>query len=351
MNAERERETHTRSRAFTVALAKLLMKLRESPPPTPQDFGLNEIFRHESYVEARPDEQRKLRARSSLFRYDDELLKPFFQTYFESYRTDSGSDFRSHLTGKTVLDFGCFTGGRGVRWAEQYGIKRVCGTDINPIYIKAAGEFAHSKGLPHDYRLLGGDNKLPFDDQSIDTIVSFDVFEHVNDLPEAMRECLRVLKPGGVVFAVFPSYYQPLESHLDLVTRTPALQWIFDGQTLTRAYFEILSERPAQWYKPQQSTSGWEKLPTLNGVTVRMFHRLLDKLPFSVEHVTRTPILTTGKTYNTLRKYFLRPVLGAALRTRFVDDYILDRIAVVLRKPAGNHGSDQGGRGLLSQVR
>ena len=334
MKAEMELDAIPRKGTISVSLAKLLMRLRQSPPPTPQDFGLNEIFRHESYLDAGPNEQREFRTRSSLFRYDDELAKPFFKTYFDGYRTRSGDDFRSQMTGKIVMDFGCFTGGRGVRWAEQYGIQRICGTDINPIYIRAAQEFAESKGIQHDYRVLGPENELPFENESIDTIVSFDVFEHVDDLQKSMHECLRVLRPGGVIFAVFPSYYQPLESHLDLVTRTPALQWIFDGATLTRAYFEILAERPAAWYKPRLSTSGWEKLPTLNGVTTRMFHELVERLPLITEHITRTPILTTGTSYKTFRKYILRPFLGAALRTRLVDDYILDRIAVVLRKPA-----------------
>ena len=320
-----------------MTVAKTFMKLRRSAPPTPQDYGLNEIFRHDSYLNAGLDEQRLIRRQSSLFRYEDELTKPFFQTYFADYRTDSGADFGSHLTGKTVLDFGCFTGGRAVRWAEQYGIELICGTDINPIYIQAAKEFSESKGLKSDFRLLGEANKLPFDDKQIDTIVTFDVFEHVNDLSESIRECLRVLKPGGILFAVFPSYYQPLESHLDLVTRTPALQWLFSGETLSKAYLQILSEDSDEWYKPQLSTSGWEKLPTLNGTTSVAFYGLLEKLPFSIEHVTRTPILTTGKSHQAVRKYFLRPVLGAALRTRFVDDYILDRIAVVLRKHAEKH--------------
>ena len=65
-----------------------------------------------------------------------------------------------------------------------------------------------------------------------------------------------------------------------------------------------------------------------------MFHELVERLPLITEHITRTPILTTGTSYKTFRKYILRPFLGAALRTRLVDDYILDRIAVVLRKPA-----------------
>lgn len=45
-----------------------------------------------------------------------------------------------------------------------------------------------------------------------------------------------MLKPGGRPCVVFPSYCQPLEGHLPLVTRTPAAPWLFGARTLIRAY-------------------------------------------------------------------------------------------------------------------
>ena len=119
---------------------------------------------------------------------------------------------------------------------------------------------------------------------------------------------------------------------MDLVTKTPALQWFFDGRTLTKAYFEILSEREDSWYTPLPSSSTWERLPTLNGVTASAFYDVVESLSLSVERVTRTPILTTGASYYYARRYLVRPFLATLLRTGMMDDYILDRIAVMLRK-------------------
>ncbi|NOT12357.1 MAG: methyltransferase domain-containing protein [Methylococcaceae bacterium] len=46
--------------------------------------------------------------------------------------------------------------------------------------------------------------RLSFPDTSLDLIVSNDVFEHVPDPEAAFRECSRVLRPGGLMFATIP---------------------------------------------------------------------------------------------------------------------------------------------------
>lgn len=45
---------------------------------------------------------------------------------------------------------------------------------------------------------------LSYPDESFDMIVSNDVLEHIPDPERALRECLRVLRPGGTVLATFP---------------------------------------------------------------------------------------------------------------------------------------------------
>src|SRR5439155_21078338 len=99
----------------SVQLAKWLM--RKFPGnPDPNDTGLGEIFSHPQFVKADAKTRKAIMLESFRHRYDEETRKPFFKLYFHGY------DYSRHLTGKRVLDFGCFTGGRGVRWAEMYGI-------------------------------------------------------------------------------------------------------------------------------------------------------------------------------------------------------------------------------------
>jgi SAM-dependent methyltransferase len=54
--------------------------------------------------------------------------------------------------------------------------------------------------------------ELPFSDDSFDFVFSQAVLEHVTDPPLAMREMIRVLKPGGVFHCV-AAFMQPL--HLE----------------------------------------------------------------------------------------------------------------------------------------
>jgi len=47
---------------------------------------------------------------------------------------------------------------------------------------------------------------LPFADESFDRIIASEVFEHVTDDVQALREAYRVLRPGGTLAATVPSW-------------------------------------------------------------------------------------------------------------------------------------------------
>ena len=95
-----------------------------------------------------------------------------------------------------------------------------------------------------------------------------------------MDECYRVLKPGGSLLAVFPQFLQPFESHLNFVTNLPCIHWFFNSDKVSKNYYEILKERgdSAKWYNGGKfKLEEWEKLPTLNGTSIRKFEKILDK--------------------------------------------------------------------------
>ncbi len=309
--------------------AKTLMKAFPSAPRA-GDPALQEVFDQPAYVEAGADEREQIQLRSARFRYDLEGAMSWVDKWFARVPADA---FR----GASVLDLGCFTGGRLVRWKERYGFGRVCGIDIREEYAEAAGRFAETMGVEAEFA-TGYAEALPYESDTFGFVVSTDVLEHVNDVAAAMRECFRVLRPGGRLLVVFPQYFQPLEAHLTFTTKLPALHWVFSGATLARAVHEIHAERgeAASWYaltSPDLPPS--RRLPSLNGITVRRFRRILRELPWKVVSQNRAPILTSGRRAS--RRVFraLRLAFAIPARLPVLEELFLDRICFVLRKPFG----------------
>lgn len=82
------------------------------------------------------------------------------------------------------------------RWVSKLDAVDVMGSEYLG-YEYRGGECV--KGLRHEDVM-----NLSYQDESFDIIVSNDVLEHIPDPARALRECCRVLKPGGTVLATFP---------------------------------------------------------------------------------------------------------------------------------------------------
>jgi SAM-dependent methyltransferase len=311
-------------------VARVLMGLWPAHEPTPDNLSLNEIFRHDAYLQASPERQAEIRRASSQYRFEEEESKPFWLMYFKNF--GKSHPFTADLQGKFVLDFGCFTGGRGAAWAKRYGIAHLFGCDINPIYMLAATEFATSHSIPNTFRVINDDGTIPFADHSMDTVVTFDVLEHVDDVERCMKEMCRVVKPGGYLYIVFPQFYQPSESHLDFTTKMPGLQIIIPSKRLTEAFYEEIDSRPdSHWYRPAPPQA-WERLPCLNGITRRRFMKILKQLPLEILYQNRDPIFAKGKSWPNVRRLAVVPILRTLLATHLFDEVLLDRVAVVCRR-------------------
>jgi SAM-dependent methyltransferase len=82
--------------------------------------------------------------------------------------------------------------------------KRFTLCDIDPRALALAREL-HGATLAGTDVLLP-DQPLPYPDARFDVVVSMDVVEHVIDPRPWLREALRVLKPGGLLFLTTPNY-------------------------------------------------------------------------------------------------------------------------------------------------
>ena len=275
----------------TTIFAKKIMKLVERRPVfSDDDVGeLNEIFNHRVFLDADEDKRKSIMLSSSQSKYQSELDYPW-DHYF-------GFDLKPLLEGKSALDLGCFTGGRSIAWLERYGLGAISGIDIKDEYIQAATQFAANHDAQGEFIKSTGES-LPFDDRTFDAVLSYDVFEHVRDVGDALSECYRILKKGGRLFVVFPSYFQPIEHHLTLVTMMPCIHWLFSGDTLVKAYCEILDERgeEAYWYKRSSRTlESWEKGNTINGTTFAQFRKIVASQNWRVFREVHKPIGAIGR--------------------------------------------------------
>jgi SAM-dependent methyltransferase len=92
------------------------------------------------------------------------------------------------FAGETILDIGC-----SVRQAERYCDGAYIGFDIRIV---------NSERKPD---VLGEAQYLPFRGKSFNTILAFDIVEHLADGDLFMSECFRLLKPEGRLLITTPN--------------------------------------------------------------------------------------------------------------------------------------------------
>jgi malonyl-CoA O-methyltransferase len=93
------------------------------------------------------------------------------------------------MSGKLVADVGCGKGRFGRVIQERYPTARVCAVDI------AEAMLAHvPKGI---YRAAAAMTALPLSSGSCDGAFATESLEHAVDIPMAVEELCRVVKPGG----------------------------------------------------------------------------------------------------------------------------------------------------------
>ncbi len=95
------------------------------------------------------------------------------------------------------LDVGCSTG-FVVEAAHQRGWAAT-GVDLNPSAIA----FGRGRGLDLHVAAL---EDVPFEPGSFDAVSLFDVLEHLTTPIDVVRQCSRLLRPGGILFLYVPNW-------------------------------------------------------------------------------------------------------------------------------------------------
>ena len=97
--------------------------------------------------------------------------------------------FAARHAGERVLDLGCGYGAYSL--ALQSEGRQCVGCDINIEYLKPAA----SAGLP----VVAAQGSLPFPDKSFDTVLLFEVIEHVPQTEALLREAFRLARKNVLV--------------------------------------------------------------------------------------------------------------------------------------------------------
>ena len=108
-----------------------------------------------------------------------------------------------------VLDNACGKGTTAVYLAQKYGCQ-VVGVDISKEMITEATALVKQKGLERQVSFREADAlALPFDADEFDVVVSQAMLILVGDKRQAIREALRVTRPGGCLGWVELSWKKP----------------------------------------------------------------------------------------------------------------------------------------------
>lgn len=108
---------------------------------------------------------------------------------------------------RRVLDVGCGVG----HWGRTllpflHPEATIDGVDMESAFVEKANAKARELGLGHRARYqVSAAERLPFEDGTFDVVTCQTVLIHVKDVPAALKEMKRVLRPGGLVAAAEPN--------------------------------------------------------------------------------------------------------------------------------------------------
>ncbi|MBV8456115.1 MAG: class I SAM-dependent methyltransferase [Acetobacteraceae bacterium] len=135
--------------------------------------------------------------------------------------------------GGEALDVGCGEG-RVSRELIALGYK-VTATDPVSELLEAAAEAKSA----HDY-VVAEATKLPFEDGRFDLVVAYNVLMDIDDVPAALREVRRIMRPSGRVVI---SVVHPIADHGRFSDNETNAPFVLQGSYFGRQRFEGVEER------------------------------------------------------------------------------------------------------------
>ena len=186
-------------------------------------------------------DERAIKAHADL-RFRSEYDYALFE-YYRSAKVLAFLERAGVRVGGRVLDAGCGGGGMPLSLAEEAEL--VVGIDPIERFSDAGVRLGRERSIEHLHFALADGMALPFHDGTFDLVLSHAVIEHVADAPLYLRECARVLAPGGYVYLSTAPYLSFAGAHLPRL-KVPVPLHLIAGRRVAFATFRVLA-RHAAW--------------------------------------------------------------------------------------------------------
>jgi SAM-dependent methyltransferase len=200
------------------------------------------------------------------------------------------------LAGRTVLDYGCGTGGDSLEIARR-GAQRVLGLDIFPKALEVATRAAERANLAARCTFQTAT------EERVDAIICIDCFEHFGDPAAVLRTMAKLLRPSGTVFVSFgPPWLHPYGGHSFSVF--PWAHLLFTEKSLLRWRGLYCSDGARRFHEVRGG---------LNQMTLCRFERLVKESTLQMTEFAAVPIRPLRLLHNRLTREFFTSVVRCKL--------------------------------------
>ena len=174
-----------------------------------------------------------------------------------------------HFAEGNILEIGL---GTGLNLSEYpSNTKEIYAIDVNPGMNRYVRKRAQDSGIFIHHHVITAE-KLPFEDEIFDTVVSTWTFCSIPDLHQALREIHRVLKPNGKLIFIEHG-----------LSRNPRIQWFQHKLTPLSKIFACgchLNRDMKEYISPQQFNISSLKefdMPTLSSFVAHAYQGVVTK--------------------------------------------------------------------------
>ena len=181
-------------------------------------------------------------------------------TYRERFQRWFGLDIATHHFGDLLeLGPGPFGSVECTNWRSAVAVD-----PLMDDYLRMP--FPRREGVR---RMKGFAEHLPFPDASFDSLVAFNVIDHVQEVEKALQEIARVLRPAGAAYIYVHVYRLPLAIVLNIV---PWIDHFHDIHMTPRTLRRLLGHAGL---RPAGERFSHERLPSTHPVKARLAHRFV----------------------------------------------------------------------------